>query len=190
MKKYNFLLFLILISAITFGQEKPNVIVVLADDIGIGDISYYRRLNSKKIIVETPTIDKLAKEGILFTNAHSPAALCAPSRYSIMTGNHSYRSYAPRGVWGCYQKSPIEKNQLTLGLLMQQAGYKTSFFGKWGFGMDFARKDNPNTIYRGLRNKPELDVDITKVIDRGPQQNGFDYSFMYPAGIQAAPYAV
>lgn len=148
------------------------------------------RLNSKNIIVETRTIDKLAKEGILFTNAHSPAALCAPTRYSIMTGNHSYRSYAPRGVWGSYQQSPIENKQLTLGLLMQKAGYKTSFFGKWGFGMDFARKDNPNKIYRGLRDKPELDVDITKVINRGPQQNGFDYSFMYPAGIQAAPYAV
>lgn len=189
MKKYSFF-FIVLITAIIFGQERPNVIVVLADDIGIGDISEYRRLNSQNIVLETPTLDTLAKEGILFTNAHSPAALCAPSRYSIMTGNHSYRSYAPRGVWGSYQQSPIENKQLTLGLLMQKAGYTTSFFGKWGFGMDFARKDNPNKIYRGPRNIPELDVDITKVINRGPQQNGFDYSFMYPAGIQAAPYAV
>ena len=190
MKNHSIFFFCLLIASISFAQEKPNVIVVLADDIGVGDISYYRRLNSENIVVETPTIDKLAKEGILFTNAHSPAALCAPSRYSIMTGNHSYRSYAPRGVWGSYQQSPIEKNQLTLGILMQQAGYKTSFFGKWGFGMDFARKDNTNKIYRGLRDKPELDVDLTKVIDRGPQQNGFDYSYMFPAGIQAAPYAV
>ncbi len=170
--------------------QQPNVIVVLADDIGIGDISYYRRMHSNNIVVETPALDKLSEEGLVFTDAHSPAALCAPTRYAIMTGNHCYRSYAPWGVWGCYRPSPIEKDQLTLGKLMKNAGYKTSFFGKWGFGMDFGRKDNPDIVYRSPRKEHELDVDITKVIDRGPVQNGFDYSFMYPAGIQAEPYAV
>ncbi|TXG39264.1 sulfatase family protein [Seonamhaeicola maritimus] len=173
-----------------FAQKQPNVIVVLADDIGTGDISYYRKMHSNKIIVETPTLDKLSKEGIVFTDAHSPAALCAPTRYAIMTGNHCYRSYAPWGVWGCYQPSPIEEKDLTLGKLMKQAGYKTSFFGKWGFGMDFGRKDNPEVVYRSPRKEHETDVDITKVLDKGPVQNGFDYSFMYPAGIQAEPYAV
>ena len=177
-------------STVIFAQQKPNVVVILADDIGVGDISYYREIHSKNIIVETPTLDKLAKEGIAFTDAHAPAALCAPTRYAIMTGNHCYRSYAPWGVWGAYEPSPIEENQLTLGKLMKQAGYTTSFFGKWGFGMDFGRKDDPNTVYRSPRKEHELDVDITKVIDKGPVQNGFDYSFMYPQGIQAEPYAV
>jgi len=190
MKKSSLCLVLILVVTFVFAQKKPNVIVVLADDIGVGDISYYRSFNSENIIINTPTLNQLAKQGIIFTDAHSPAALCAPTRYAIMTGNHCYRSYAPRGVWGAYQASPIEPNQLTLGGLMKKAGYITSFFGKWGFGMDFAKKNAPNTTYRGLRNKPELDVDITKIIDKGPQQNGFDYSFTYPAGIQAAPYAV
>jgi len=185
-----FLLLSLLNIIYSYSQDRPNVVVVLADDIGIGDISAYRKLHSNNIKVKTTTIDKLAQEGILFTDAHSPAALCAPTRYAIMTGNHCYRSYAPRGVWGSYQKSPIKDSDITLGKVMKQAGYKTSFFGKWGFGMDFARKDNSNTIYRGPRNKPELNVDISKVLDKGPQQNGFDYSFMYPAGIQAAPYAV
>ncbi|MDO6761266.1 arylsulfatase [Tamlana sp. 2_MG-2023] len=171
-------------------QEKPNVIVVLADDIGVGDISYYREKHSKDIILETPNLDKLAKAGMIFTDAHSPAALCAPTRYAVMTGNNCYRSYAPWGVWGSYQPSPIEANQLTLGSLMKQAGYQTAFFGKWGFGMDFARKDDANTVYRSPRKEHETDVDISKVIDKGPVQNGFDYSFMYPAGIQAEPYAV
>lgn len=170
--------------------QHPNVIVVLADDIGTGDVSYYRKMHSENIIVETPTLDKLSSEGLIFTNAHSPAALCAPTRYAIMTGNHCYRSYAPWGVWGSYQLSPIEKHQLTLGKVMKQAGYHTSFFGKWGFGMDFARKDNPNKVYASPRKEHETDVDITKVIDKGPVQNGFDYSYMYPAGIQAEPYAV
>lgn len=177
-------------TTIISAQNKPNVIVVLADDIGVGDISYYRSIDAGKIIVETPALDKLAKEGMIFTDAHTPAALCAPTRYAIMTGNHCYRSYAPWGVWGAYQPSPIEPNQLTLGKVMKTAGYKTSFFGKWGFGMDFARKDDPTTVYRSPRKTHELDVDISKVIDKGPVENGFDYSFMYPAGIQAEPYAV
>lgn len=188
MKIISTLLFLFY-SVITVSQSKPNIIVILADDIGTGDISYYRKLHSNNIIVETPTIDKLAQEGMIFTDAHSPAALCAPTRYAIMTGNHCYRSYAPWGVWGSYQPSPIEKDQLTLGKLMQNAGYKTSFFGKWGFGMDFGRKDNPSEVYRSPRKTHETDVDITRVIDKGPLQNGFDYSYMYPAGIQAEPYA-
>ncbi|MGC6430285.1 MAG: sulfatase family protein [Jejuia sp.] len=190
MVRYVFTVVFFVLCYKSFSQNKPNVIVVLADDIGTGDVSYYRNLVSKDIVVETPTLDKLCAEGMVFTDAHSPAALCAPTRYAIMTGNHCYRSYAPWGVWGSYQQSPIEDNQLTLGKLMKNAGYTTSFFGKWGFGMDFAEKDDASKVYRSARKQHEIDVDITKVIDKGPIQNGFDYSFMYPAGIQAEPYAV
>lgn len=185
-----FLLILTLcLSILSFAKDRPNVIVVLADDIGVGDISHYRKMNTNTIVLETPHIDKIANQGMVFTQAHAPAALCAPSRYAVMTGNSCYHSPFPWGVWGAYQESPIAKNQLTLGKLMQQAGYKTSFFGKWHLGGDYMRKDNSSEIYRGPRNKPELDVDITKIID-GPNQKGFDYSFTYPAGIQASPYAV
>lgn len=169
--------------------EKPNVIVVLADDIGVGDISVYRRMHSDDIVLETPNIDKLAETGVVFTQAHAPAALCAPSRYAIMTGNSCYRSPFPWGVWGSYQESPIKPTDLTLGRLMKKANYHTAFFGKWHLGGDYYRKDQPGVIYRGPRNEPELDVDITKIID-GPNQKGFDYSFTYPAGIQAVPYSV
>lgn len=171
-----------------FAQQKPNVIVVLADDIGVGDISHYRRLHSENIILETPNIDALADAGTVFTQAHAPAALCAPSRYGIMTGNSCYRSPSPWGVWGAYQKSPIKDDDLTLGRLMQKAGYNTAFFGKWHLGGDYYQKNQPGVIYRGDRSKPQTDVDISKIID-GPNQKGFDYSFAYPAGIQAVPYA-
>ncbi|SFF67718.1 Arylsulfatase A [Salegentibacter agarivorans] len=173
-----------------YAQQKPNVIVVLADDIGIGDISHYRKMHSNNIILKTPTLDKLAKSGMLFTNAHSPAALCAPTRYAVMTGNNSYRSYAPWGVWGAYQQSPVKTDQLTLGKVMKNAGYSTGFFGKWGFGMDFYRKGDTTKIYRGDRSKLELDVDIKQIAGRGPIENGFDYSITYPSGIQDVPYAV
>nr|WP_320120685.1 sulfatase-like hydrolase/transferase [uncultured Marinifilum sp.] len=177
-------------TAYLFATNPPNVIVVLADDIGVGDISHYRRMHSENIILETPNIDKLAKQGIVFTNAHSPAALCAPSRYGIMTGNSCYRSPKPWGVWGAYEKSPIKTDQLTLGKLMKQSGYATAFFGKWHLGGDYYRKSDENTIYRGPRYKPELDVDITKIAGNGPKQQGFDYSLTLPAGIQDVPYAV
>ncbi|MGQ1787645.1 MULTISPECIES: sulfatase family protein [unclassified Saccharicrinis] len=170
-------------------QIKPNVIVVLADDIGTGDLSYYRKMHSDNIVLETPNLDKLANTGMAFTNAHSPAALCAPSRYGIMTGNSCFRSDFPWGVWGAYEKSPIKKDQLTLGKLMQKAGYNTAFFGKWHLGGDWYRKDEQATIYRGPRNKPELDVDISKYIGGGPKDQGFDYDFTFPAGIQDVPYA-
>ncbi len=184
------ILFFILFTLVLRAQKKPNVVVVLVDDLGLGDVSYYRKAHSDSIIVETPAIDALAKNGAVFTNAHAPAALCAPSRYAIMTGNHCYRSDAPWGVWGSYEKSPIKENQLTLSKLMKQAGYQTAFFGKWHIGGDFLKKDDPNTIYRGPRNKPELDVDIKKIVGGGPRYHGFDYALSFQAGIQDVPYAV
>lgn len=190
MKKYFLAAGLLFLTINLFATNPPNVIVVLADDIGVGDISHYRRMHSENIILETPNIDKLAKKGVVFTNAHSPAALCAPSRYAIMTGNSCYRSPKPWGVWGAYEESPIKDDQLTLGKLMKQSGYATAFLGKWHLGGDYARKSDQKTIYRGPRYKPELDVDITKIVGNGPKQQGFDYSLTFPAGIQDVPYAV
>ncbi|WP_111708234.1 sulfatase family protein [Lutibacter citreus] len=173
-------------------NDKPNVIVVLADDLGTGDISHYRRLHSNKIILETPHIDQLANEGMIFTNAHSPAALCATSRYAIMTGNSCYRSKEGWGVWGGYSKSVIQDEQLTLGRLMKQANYNTAFFGKWHIGTSFPRKDNSEVSFisnRQEKKNPRVPIDITKIL-YGPKQLGFDYSLSLPAGIQNMPYAI
>ena len=188
--KLPFYLFFFLLVIHLSAQEKPNVIVILADDLGLGDLSFYRKQHSNNIILETPSLDFLAQNGVAFTNAHAPASLCAPSRYAIMTGNHCYRSDYPWGVWGSYQKSPIKEDQLTLGKLMQKAGYHTAFLGKWHLGGDFKRKSNPTEIYRGPRNRPQLDVDITKIVGGGPNFQGFDYSLTFMAGIQDVPYAV
>ncbi|MFK8164085.1 MAG: sulfatase-like hydrolase/transferase [Lewinella sp.] len=142
----------------------PNVAVVLADDIGPGDLSGYRRLLGQEIIVETPNLDKLMAAGTSFSDAHSPNALCAPSRYAIMTGNNTYRSYAPWGVWGAYQESPIKDTDMTLGKLMQGAGYQTAFLGKWHMGGDYLRKGTKE-IYRSAdRSRAELDVDISRMV--------------------------
>ncbi|MEM1358702.1 MAG: arylsulfatase [Bacteroidota bacterium] len=192
-RKFILLLFTLLLISNLSAQEdnsRPNVVVVLADDIGLGDLSGYRRAHTQNIIVETPNLDQLMREGMSFTDAHSPAALCAPSRYSVMTGNNTYHNYAPWGVWGAYQPSPIKQTDMTLGKLMQKAGYQTAFFGKWHMGGDWLRKSKPTEIYRGPRNKPQLDIDITKIVGAGPKEQGFEYSLMFPAGIQNVPYAV
>jgi len=170
-------------------QKKPNIIVVLADDLGIGDISYYKRMHSDNIIVETPNIDKLAKKSLVFTQAHAPAALCATSRYAIMSGNHCYRSHAPWGVWGGYGASSLNKKQTNLGKLMKQANYQTAFFGKWHMGTRFYEKGT-NTFFRSKHKEISKNVDITKIVDDGPTQNGFDYSVTLPSGIQNEPYAI
>ncbi|WP_343329649.1 arylsulfatase [Polaribacter staleyi] len=170
--------------------KKPNVIVVLADDVGVGDVSCYRRLHRGKIVLETPNIDNLASQGMYFTQAHAPAALCATSRYSIMTGNNNYRSAFPWGVWSGYAKSAISKEQLTLGRAMKKANYNTAFFGKWHLGTSFSTKSDPNKVFVATRKKTSLNVDITKIKDFGPNQTGFDYSVTLPSGIQNEPYSV
>ncbi|TXE13908.1 arylsulfatase [Seonamhaeicola algicola] len=172
-------------------EEKPNIIVVLADDVGVGDISKYRRLHNPKIIVETPNIDKLATSGMMFTNAHAPAALCATSRYSIMTGNYNYRSPSPWGVWGGYSKGVFTEETLTLGRLMKKANYNTAFIGKWHLGCGFKDKRKPNKVYEAKTDKDKfnINVDISEIVSDGPMQNGFDYSFTLPSGIQNVPYA-
>ena len=172
-------------------QKAPNIIVVLADDVGTGDISKYRSLHTDAIKIETPNIDKLATEGMFFTNAHAPAALCATSRYAIMTGNHNYRSPLPWGVWIGYAESVFTPETMTLGRLMKKADYQTAFIGKWHLGTDFGRHSNPTKPYRTRnKNKIDLDLNIEKIIGGGPMQNGFDYSFTLPSGIQNVPYAV
>ncbi|MEO1448328.1 MAG: sulfatase-like hydrolase/transferase, partial [Bacteroidota bacterium] len=96
MKKWLITLSLIFWCYWSLGQnQRPNVICILADDIGSGDVSAYRSLHAEKVLLPTPNLDILAKEGMLFTNGHAPAALCAPSRYAIMTGQHCYRSPYP-----------------------------------------------------------------------------------------------
>jgi arylsulfatase A-like enzyme len=188
-------LLLLIVCSTSFAQkknqsERPNIIVVLADDIGVGDISHYMRLNKGKVVIETPHIDKLASQGMYFTGAHAPAALCATSRYSIMTGNNNYRSRLPWGVWSGYAQSMIYKEQLTLGRVMKKANYNTAFFGKWHLGTSFSKKSDPNEIFAATRKKTSLNVDITSIKDFGPMQTGFDYSVTLPSGIQNEPYSI
>ncbi len=113
--------------------EKPNIIVIMADDLGYGDLSCYR-----KGATFTPACNSIAKNGMLFTDAHSNSAVCTPTRYSLLTGRYNWRSYLQN--WVLSERMPllIEEGTDTLPAAMQRAGYETGMVGKWhlGFGRD------------------------------------------------------
>lgn len=169
------------------GPALPNVVLVLADDIGFGDLGSY---GGK---IPTPNLDRLAAEGIRFTDAHSPAALCAPSRFSMLTGSYPYRSEAPGGAWNTSSPSIFSDphgftragHLLTVGEVMQQAGYRTAFFGKSHLGGDI--RDSAGVI---IRDQLEISrMDLARGVKNSINEYGFDYSYSLPSGIQHEPFA-
>ncbi|TQV86245.1 sulfatase-like hydrolase/transferase [Exilibacterium tricleocarpae] len=165
----------------------PNVVFILADDVGYGDIGVY---GGK---VPTPNIDRLARQGMRFTDAHSPAALCAPSRFSLLTGSYPYRNGRAGGSWDINNSSGFSVNgdktragrHITVGEVMQQAGYRTAFIGKMHLGGDVYDKRG-----RLIRDKAKLNtMDFSRGVGDTINQHGFDYSLGLQSGIQHEPYA-
>ncbi|EMI52011.1 sulfatase family protein [Rhodopirellula sallentina] len=178
-----------LLPAMANAEDRPNIVFVLADDLGLGDVSYYARaIQNKEPFVETPNIDSLAAQGLWFTDGHSATALCAPTRYAVMSGNNNYRSYAPPGVWSTFARSAFKEGEVTLGTVVRDAGYSTGFIGKWHLGGDFY-VPGTKTIYRGPKSGDLIGkVDVTRWIGRGPKYCGFDYDFTTPCGVQGPMY--
>lgn len=176
-------------SACFASAGQPNVVFIMADDFGLGDVGrQHQERTGQAALAPTPTLDALANEGLWFNDAHSPTALCSPSRYAVMTGNYNFRSYAPWGVWGTFRPTAIVADDATLGLVAKAAGYTTGFIGKWHLGGDFYKKGTTE-IFRGKdRTGEPLDVDMTKWIAFGPQDLGFDYDYTLPTGVQGPVY--
>jgi arylsulfatase A-like enzyme len=151
--------------------DRPNLVFIMADDVGWGDFQCY----NPKGKIPSPSIDRLAREGMRFTDAHTPAALCAPTRYTVATGNYTWRGRLPGGTWGWNQTPQFLPGQKTVGHLLQAAGYRTGLFGKLHFGGEFEK---------GADGKP----DFTKPMTTGPIQWGFTYSCVLLGGHQAPPY--
>ena len=127
---------LIVLSASSTHLKKPNIIYILADDLGYGDVSIYN--NQSKI--KTHNIDQLASEGMRFTDAHSPSSVCTPTRYGLLTGRYCWRSKLPQGVLRGYGKALLEKDRTTVASLLKQNGYTTGVIGKWHLGLDWVLK--------------------------------------------------
>lgn len=145
-------------------QQKPNVIFIYADDLGYGDLGCYGATKLK-----TPNLDQLAKQGIRFTNAHSTSATCTPSRYAIMTGQYPWRKQGT-GILPGDAALIIPTDKTTLPGVFKKAGYRTGIVGKWHLGLGEKTEKNWNAE-----------------IKPGPNETGFDYSFIFPATADRVP---
>lgn len=139
--------------------RKPNIIFILADDPGYGDFSCYGAT-----LVKTPNIDRLARQGCRFTDAHSPASTCTPTRYALLTGQYAWRREAGSRILPGDAPLSIPTNMVTLPKLLKRAGYQTGVVGKWHLGLGGAGGPNWNSV-----------------IKPGPLEIGFDYAFIMPA---------
>ncbi len=149
----------------------PNIVFILADDLGYGDIGCYNG-ESK---VATPNLDKLAREGIRFTDAHSSSTVCTPTRYSLLTGRMAFRT-GMRGVFtGVGGPCMIEEGRLTLPQMLRDKGYATAMFGKWHIGMTFFDKQGKPINQNGL--EPVKRIDYSRAIPDSPIHRGFDEFF-------------
>ncbi len=173
------ILFVILAFASSAWAGQPHIVVILADDLGYGDLGCYNT-ESK---VPTPHLDRLSREGMRFTDAHSASTVCTPSRYSLMTGRMCFRTGYRGGVFtGAGGPSLIEKDRMTLPGMLRDQGYATGCVGKWHVGMTFQTKDDkPVHQVKVEGNSRELDqvklIDFTRPITDGPVHRGFEYFF-------------
>ena len=151
--------------------RKPNIVFILADDMGYGDLAC-QNPDSK---VPTPNLDKLAREGIRFTDAHSPSAVCTPTRYGVLTGRYCWRTRLKTGVFRPWDPPLIDKDRLTVGSFLKQHGYHTACIGKWHLGWDWPSKDG-KPVKAGW-SKPGWNADFTRPVANGPTTRGFDYYF-------------
>jgi arylsulfatase A len=147
--------------------ERPNIVYILADDLGWGDLGCYNRESA----VPTPQADRFANEGMRFTDMHSPSSVCTPTRYGILTGRYCWRSRLKSSVLNGYSPSLIEPGRLTVPAMLKAQGYATAGVGKWHLGL-------------GDREK----TDYAQPLRPGPLDHGFDYYYGIPASLDMDPY--
>ena len=168
-------------------DSAPNIIFILADDQGFGDVS---ALNPESKI-PTPNIDRIAKEGMIFGDGHSSSAVCTPTRYSVLTGRYHWRTHLQNGVLGGFSPPLISEGRMTVASMLKQHGYQTSCVGKWHLGWNWPLKDGGYADDKGNFGsgfKGGWDVDYTADIKNGPCDVGFDHFFGISASLDMAPY--
>jgi len=155
----------------------PHIIIIYADDLGYGDLSCY----NPDAAYKTPRLDRMAAEGIRFTDAHSPSTICSPSRYGLFSGQQIYRSTGRGG--GAFEgpagPSYLKPDTLTLGTMLQEKGYRTGMFGKWHVGLTWY-DENGKRLGGGFENSLRIDYAKSTPLVDGPNTRGFDESFITP----------
>lgn len=148
-------------------ESLPNIIIIMADDMGYGDPGAYNEASK----VPTPHIDRIAQEGMRLTDAHSPSAVCTPTRYGVLTGRYAWRTSLKRGVlWG-YSTNMIDTARVTVASMLKENGYRTGGVGKWHLGL-------------GTGDSTDYFIDLAP----GPNAHGFDYYYGIPASLDMQPY--
>ena len=172
---------LILAAAVLFAEEalvaaesaaRPNLVLILCDDLGYGDVA----CNNPDSKISTPNLNRLARQGMSFTDAHTPSAVCTPTRYGLLTGRYCWRSRLKRGVLNGYGEPLIEQDRRTVASFLKQQGYTCGIVGKWHLGLNLAKTGSGN------------EIDPTQPVDDGPNQRGFDFSYIIPASLDFPPY--
>jgi len=178
------LLFLLLLPLAA--KDLPNIVIIYADDLGYGDVQCY---NPERGKIPTPHIDKLASEGMRFTDGHSSSGVCSPSRYTLLTGRYHWRSRLQSGIVGLWGPPLITPERMTIGSLAQQHGYRTACVGKWHLGWNWPiPADNKKLFSSGgyNGNKDIIATDehraawrevFSQAIPGGPNAVGFDQYF-------------
>lgn len=168
--------------AVAQDRSPPDLVVILCDDLGQGDPGCYNP-DSR---IPTPHIDRLAAEGLRFSDAHTPSAVCTPTRYGLLTGRYAWRGELKSGVlWNGWARALIEEDRPTLASLLQQRGAVCAAVGKWHLGWDWASTDG-STIDAG--HHPAEAVDYAAPVTRGPASLGFERCQLIPASLDMPPY--
>ena len=162
-------------------ERPPNVVLILADDLGYGDLACY----NEESRIPTPRLDALASEGTRFTDAHSPSGVCTPTRYGIMTGRYAWRTELKQNVLWPWDPPLVEDERSTLAELARSRGYRTACIGKWHLGWDWPLKNGKrlDALTKGvhladsMRLGLEERIDFTQAIEGGPLDHGFDYYY-------------
>ncbi|BAX78816.1 sulfatase family protein [Labilibaculum antarcticum] len=183
------ILFIIILSACSAKSKqkdklnKPNIIYVLADDLGYGDVQCFNAEGK----IPTPNMDGMAANGVMFTDAHTSSAVCTPTRYGILTGRYNWRSRLKESVLGGYSKSLIKPDRVTVAQMLKTQGYATAYIGKWHLGWDWAIENEDSNLNLDTP-KARPKVDFSAPIKNGPSTHGFDYSFGFCGSLDMPPY--
>jgi arylsulfatase A-like enzyme len=165
--------------------DKPNIIFILCDDLGTGDV---KCLNPEGKIA-TPNMDRIAREGMIFTDAHTPSSVCTPTRYGTLTGRYNWRTKLQKGVLGGLSPRLIEQGRMTVASMLKEQGYHTAAVGKWHLGMDWVIKGKQTVAEMNIESREQAwSVDFTKPHTNGPLSVGFDHYFGIAASLDMVPY--
>jgi len=165
-------------------MSQPNVVLILADDLGYGDVGAYNAESR----IPTPHLDRLAADGMMFTNAHASAAQCSPTRYSVMTGRYPWRTRLKNGVLKHFDAPLLEPGRETLASLFKGRGYATAGIGKWHLGLGWQAKDGHSFDPDSWDPEQVHDIDFSKPLADSPLDHGFDHYFGLNASNNMLPY--